>query len=235
MRPATLLKDSTLYWTLSIRDSAGELVNADSTPTVAVRKNGASVGDSVTVSKRSATTGLYDCAYNPASEAEGDQFTLEETATIGGIDYFNAFGVSVVDNIPTISEIQAAAVIVSPVSAAQVEAQRGNDITRAIGDGSAISIRSMVDAQGNALNLAGKTLRVYVMSSGSTPATIHTIESGSITVFDGDSTNDSISWVPNSATYSTVRELLWSLRDVDDSEAEIAFGSLKIKRRAWSA
>jgi hypothetical protein len=60
------------------------LKDADSTPTVAVRKNGSSVGDSVTVTKRSATTGIYDCSYNPASEVEGDSFTFEESATVTG-------------------------------------------------------------------------------------------------------------------------------------------------------
>jgi hypothetical protein len=60
------------------------LKDADSTPTVAVRKNGSSVGDSVTVTKRSATTGIYDCSYNPAGEVEGDSFTLEESATVTG-------------------------------------------------------------------------------------------------------------------------------------------------------
>jgi hypothetical protein len=60
------------------------LKDADSDPTVAVRKNGASVGDSVTVTKRSATTGIYDCSYNPSAEVEGDSFTLEESAAVTG-------------------------------------------------------------------------------------------------------------------------------------------------------
>jgi hypothetical protein len=60
------------------------LKDADSTPTVAVRKNGSSVGDSVTITKRSATTGIYDCSYNPAGEVEGDSFTLEESVTMTG-------------------------------------------------------------------------------------------------------------------------------------------------------
>jgi hypothetical protein len=42
------------------------------------------VGDSVTVTKRSATTGIYDCSYNPAGETEGDQFTVEESAVVTG-------------------------------------------------------------------------------------------------------------------------------------------------------
>ena len=72
------------------------LIDADSTPTVAVRKNGSSVGDSVTVGKRSATTGIYDCSYNPASEVDGDQFTLEESAVIDGDTYQSSFAVMVV-------------------------------------------------------------------------------------------------------------------------------------------
>ena len=71
------------------------LVDADSTPTVAVRKNGAAVGDAVTVTKRSATTGIYDCSYNPAGEAEGDQFTLEESATVSSQVYENSWSVAV--------------------------------------------------------------------------------------------------------------------------------------------
>lgn len=81
-RPTLLLKNTTLTWVMRIYDSSDALVDADSTPTVAVRKNGSSTGDSVTVTKRSATTGIYDCSYNPASEVEGDQFTIEETATV---------------------------------------------------------------------------------------------------------------------------------------------------------
>jgi len=85
MRPSLFQVGATLYWTLLTSDPDTMLLkDADSTPTVAVRKNGASVGDSVTVTKRSATTGIYDCEYNPAGEVEGDQYTLEESATVTG-------------------------------------------------------------------------------------------------------------------------------------------------------
>ena len=96
-RPTSLLKDATLYWVIRLYDSSGALVDADSTPTVAVRKNGASVGDSVTVTKRSATTGIYDCSYNPASEVEGDQFTIEESVTISSTSYSHSWSLRVVD------------------------------------------------------------------------------------------------------------------------------------------
>ena len=85
MRPAVFQVGGVVYWTLLTRNpDTGVLKDADSTPTVAVRKNGASVGDSVTVTKRSATTGIYDCSYNPAGEVEGDSFTLEESAAVTG-------------------------------------------------------------------------------------------------------------------------------------------------------
>lgn len=84
-RPTILQIGGVLYWVLYTRDpDSMVLKNADSDPTVAVRKNGSSVGDSVTVTKRSATTGIYDCSYNPASEVEGDSFTFEETAIVTG-------------------------------------------------------------------------------------------------------------------------------------------------------
>lgn len=84
-RPKVLHVGGTLYWVIRTRNpDTMVLKDADSTPTVAVRKNGASVGDSVTVTKRSATTGIYDCSYNPAGEVEGDEFTIEESATVTG-------------------------------------------------------------------------------------------------------------------------------------------------------
>lgn len=85
MRPAVFQVGGTLYWVIQTRNpDTMVLKDADSTPSVAVRKNGASVADAVTITKRSATTGIYDCSYNPASEVEGDSFTLEESATVTG-------------------------------------------------------------------------------------------------------------------------------------------------------
>jgi len=95
MRPTELKKDNTLYWVIMTYDANGVLVDADSTPTVAVRKNGASTADSVTVTKRSATTGIYDCSYSPSGEVAGDQYTLEETATVSSQAYVNSFSVAV--------------------------------------------------------------------------------------------------------------------------------------------
>ena len=85
MRPAVFQVGGTLYWVIQTRNpDTMVLKDADSTPSVAVRKNGASVADAVTITKRSATTGIYDCSYNPAAEVEGDSFTLEESAAVTG-------------------------------------------------------------------------------------------------------------------------------------------------------
>ena len=96
-RPSGLIKDESLYWVVMLYDSANALVDADSTPTVAVRKNGAATADVVTITKRAATTGIYDCVYNPAGEAEGDQFTIEESATIATVVYENSWELFITD------------------------------------------------------------------------------------------------------------------------------------------
>jgi hypothetical protein len=84
-RPKILHVGGVLYWTIRTRDPDTQLLkDADSTPTVVIVKNGTVTGDSVTVTKRTATTGIYDCSYNPAGEVEGDVFTVEESATVTG-------------------------------------------------------------------------------------------------------------------------------------------------------
>lgn len=93
MRPTTFKVDNAIYWTIRTYTDAGVLVDADSTPSIAVRENGQSITSSVTVTKRTATTGIYDCEYNPSGEVEGDCFTIEETATISLQPYENAWSI----------------------------------------------------------------------------------------------------------------------------------------------
>jgi hypothetical protein len=101
MRPARLYVGNVLRWTILTQNpDTLVLKDADSTPTVAVRKNGDPVNDSVTVTKRPATTGRYDCEYNPAGEVANDTFQFEESVTITGTTtaqatYVNQFNVSV--------------------------------------------------------------------------------------------------------------------------------------------
>ena len=102
MRPTILHIGGVLYWTIQTRNPDTQVLkDADSTPSVAVRKNGSSVADSVTITKRSATTGLYDCSYNPAGEVEGDTYQFEESAAVTGTTtssatYTNQFSVRAV-------------------------------------------------------------------------------------------------------------------------------------------
>jgi len=92
-RPTDFKVGNAIPWSIRTYTDAGVLVDADSTPTVSVYKNGASVADSVTVTKRPATTGIYDCSYNPAGEAEGDTFELTENVVISSQAYENAWSI----------------------------------------------------------------------------------------------------------------------------------------------
>lgn len=94
-RPTTLLKDNVLKWVIRLYNSSQVLVDGDSNPTIAIRKNGSSTGASATVTKRTATTGIYDCEYDPSGEVEGDQFTIEESVAISSTTYENSWSVYV--------------------------------------------------------------------------------------------------------------------------------------------
>lgn len=90
-RPTQLLQNETLYWVMNTYDSNGQLINADSTPSVSVRKNGAADSTSVTITKRASTTGTYDCSAQPSTPSVGDQFHFEEEATISSDTFVNTF------------------------------------------------------------------------------------------------------------------------------------------------
>lgn len=109
-RPSVLFKDTTLNWVIRVFNTSGALQDADSDPTVAIRKNGASTADSVTVTKRSATVGIYDCSYNPAGEVDGDRYTVEESATVSASVFENSWQFVVMsDNVGKINNVSGAA------------------------------------------------------------------------------------------------------------------------------
>lgn len=95
MRPTTMKVDGTVYWTIMTYDSSGILVDADATPIIDIRKNGSPILDVATSSKRAGQTGIYDYQYNPASEAEGDTFLFQESATVSGQTYVNSWSLEV--------------------------------------------------------------------------------------------------------------------------------------------
>lgn len=96
-RPTAIISGEATYWVIRVYDPSdgATLVDADSTPTVAVRRNGASTGDSVTVTKRSSTTGIYDCSVTVGSTAEGDSITFEESAVISSTTYQSSWEATV--------------------------------------------------------------------------------------------------------------------------------------------
>ena len=96
MRPVQLIEADTLYWVLPVFDTSRNLIDADSLPTFVVRKNGAATADTVTVVKRAATTGLYDCSLLPGTYVEGDHFTVQETLVLSTISYVNTWNFMVV-------------------------------------------------------------------------------------------------------------------------------------------
>ncbi len=99
-RPTTLKRGTTLYWTIATYDNSGVLIDADSNPTIALRKNGAAHTGTTTVTKRAGSTGLYDCSFNPAGENNADQFQIEETATISFQSYVNIWNFDVTEELP---------------------------------------------------------------------------------------------------------------------------------------
>ena len=164
-RPTSMKVDGTVYWVLTTYDTDGVLVDADSTPTVAVRKNGASVGDAVTVTKRSATTGIYDCSHAPSGEVDGDTFIYEESATISAVAYLNTWSLEV-----TNSEVDVVAISGDTVAADNLELQY---------DGTGLSGDNYPSTQGQvgAIAVAGAAVNTvaesYVLTTG-------TLDSGAV-------------------------------------------------------
>ena len=144
MRPAILHVNGILYWVIrTYNPDTSVLKDADSTPTVAVRKNGAAVGDSVTITKRSATTGIYDCSYNPAGEVEGDEFVFEETATLTGTTtaqatYSWSWAITVTavergtDSAALASGVAVTSIGANVITAASIAADAGTEIGAAV-------------------------------------------------------------------------------------------------------
>jgi len=89
IRPDELISGGTLRWVIDTLDAAGESVDADANPSIQIRRGTppANVLDSVTVTKRAGTTGIYDCSYTPASTSLNEVIFVEETATISTTGY----------------------------------------------------------------------------------------------------------------------------------------------------
>lgn len=97
MRPTTSYIDQTLYWTIPVYTTSGTLRDADSSPfpTALARIGSASAGNGASITKRSATTGLYDCSYVTSGIA-GSVYSFDELIYVSGVAYNNSFSVTVI-------------------------------------------------------------------------------------------------------------------------------------------
>jgi len=173
MRPTILHIGGVLYWTIQTRNPDTQVLkDADATPSVAVRKNGSPVADSVTITKRSATTGLYDCSYNPAAEVEGDTFQFEERAQITGTTtsqqyYDNQFSVRAVHaGAVELDSASVTAVQSGLATSASITALRGadNDTLKTLSD--------QIDGIDGGTGLTGPYTRTITVTDADTHATI---------------------------------------------------------------
>jgi len=141
MRPTSLVAGEALTWPIHVISTTGALVDADSTPTVAIRRGGAAVGDSVTVTKRAATTGIYDCSYTPASTTANELIEVTETVVVSTVSYVNAWQFAIRDELLLVTNHvpagQAAVIIPDPGDDAAVCTVYVNseDILNALAEG----------------------------------------------------------------------------------------------------
>lgn len=220
MRPTQLKKNGTLYWSIYTYDVYGVLVNADSVPTVSVRRNGAATADVVTVTKRAATTGIYDCSLNPASDSEGDSYTIEELAVIGAQQYLNGWTFVVPQSLSFVFD-PVFSVVRGRVADSTMNFYRGETINATI---------TVTDASGLAVDLSTKTLRL-VFENATTGTDIASVTSFTI----GGAGNNNATFAVPSAVTNTVTGTtphVWSLRDTADGNRVLALGSVVVRSAA---
>lgn len=220
-RPTTIAKNSILRWTIFTRNrSTGVLTDADSTPTVSVRKNGSASAETVTIIKRAATTGIYDCSFNPSNESDGDVFQFTESSVVNSISYGTTFAVSVP---PTLD------VVVDPL----VSTVRGriseNTMTLFIGEEIDVTL-SIVDANNVAVDLTTKNLIAVFEDYWQT-------DIASVTNFtiSGAGNNVVTFTVPAAVTVAVTNQSSphrWSLRDIADGDRVLALGPVVVRLAA---
>lgn len=211
MRPTILHVGGVLYWTMQTRNPDTMILkDADSTPTVAVRKNGASTADSVTVTKRSATTGLYDCSYDPASEVEGDEFVFEESATVTGTTTAQAtylFGWSC--TVIAVNSGSNGVVNVLPATGIVADRSAGATLNPVVGETISQSITVYQSDGTTAVDLSGKSLKIIFETMSGTDVAV--VAAADITVSGTD--DNIVTFAYPSAVTATERSLRFAIRD----------------------
>lgn len=209
MRPTFLHVNGTLYWTIYVYNpDTAILKDADSTPTVSVRKNGLSTGDSVTITKRSATTGIYDCSYNPASEVEGDIFWFEEEATVTGTStaqatYNNSWVANVVGQFSTLPSGVWSNVTRTLSAGTNISLAKGTGIT-GFNDLDSIGIRSSIGLASDNIDSKFSDILDKLPSgliNGSIKSYVYEIENDAINVAATDAAL--VSWIQDGVAASS--------------------------------
>lgn len=123
-------------------------------------------------------------------------------------------------------------VTVTPLSAGDVQRVDGTDIVCYVGETHDVTVYSVTDSEGTAVNLSTKTLKLYFeVADIEEPLT--TIAHADITVSGGSSNNFTFG-LPSTVT-DRERDVLWSLRDTADGEYVLAHGTLTVTRTAFSS
>lgn len=163
--PTTLIKDKTYvtYFPTYVF-ATGVRVNADSTPTYTVYKNGSASGDSVTITN--IATGLYKLSFNPASEVEGDFFSIDISATVSAVAYAVPINFIVV---PDVIAIQSGLATDTILTTALTEAYRSTGAT-----GSAAQLLYEIIAHLGEMSIASTTKTLKKLD-GSTTAKTYTL------------------------------------------------------------
>ena len=95
-RPAAIKEGDGISYVLLTYGDDGQLVGADTTPVsndFVGTLDSAVQAASLSVLKRSSTTGIYDVFFSPGTGtfSGGDTFSIIEKVTIGGLDYYNSW------------------------------------------------------------------------------------------------------------------------------------------------
>lgn len=237
MRPNSYLTtDATIFYDLTTYDVDGQEIDADTTPTVSYRvgTNDTLATAGVTVTKVSATTGLYkvEIDLGDVTSVNGASLRFEESAAINGITYLNRWASFVRDastgytpsqiadqvwNEATADHLAAgstgkalvdagaaASVVVYPVQS--VSPQRTNETTLKAYLNETVSFTVLpLDADGVAVDTTGMTLAIVIEDR--TTADVETITDASITK---TSTSYTFSTVTSNTTLGQKR---WSCRN----------------------
>jgi len=202
----------------TVNPSTGAKVTADSLPTATLWRNGVVTAETVTVTDQ--TGGDYKVAFTiPTTYDVGDTLQIKFAATVNGIA-----GEATVWSVDLGQATQTVQTIQSRTPGLRADSPFTIDVFQASAKSVAITV---TDANGDAVDLSGLTLRFIVLDVNETG--VFDIENASITI---SGSSNEIATVPISSTnadaLTTGTPYLWRLLDVSNDYAVLAYGSLNV-------